>query len=81
MSELKHVSSSPHIRSKITTSNIMLLVIFALMPATLFGIWNFGISALMNVVVCVVVSVGAEFIYEKLMHKKVTVSDYSAALT
>lgn len=81
MSELKHVSSSPHIRSKITTSNIMLLVIFALMPATLFSIWNFGISALMNIVVCVGVSVGAEFIYEKLMHKKVTVNDYSAALT
>ncbi len=81
MSELKHVSSSPHIRSKITTSNIMLLVIFALMPATLFGVWNFGISALMNIVVCVGVSVGAEFIYEKLMHKKVTVNDYSAALT
>ena len=81
MSELKHVSSSPHIRSKITTSNIMLLVIFALMPATLFGVWNFGISALMNIVVCVGVSVGAEFIYEKLMHKEVTVNDYSAALT
>jgi len=81
VSELKHVSSSPHIRSKITTSNIMLLVIFALMPATLFGVWNFGISALMNIVVCVGVSVGAEFIYEKLMHKKVTVNDYSAALT
>ena len=81
MSELKHVSSSPHIRSKITTSNIMLMVIIALLPATAVGIWNFGISALMHVVVCVGTSVAAEFIYEKLMHKKVTVSDCSAALT
>lgn len=81
MSDLKHVSSSPHIRSKITTSNIMLMVIIALLPATLFGIWNFGVSALMNVVVCVGTAVAAEFIYEKLMHKKVTIHDYSAALT
>lgn len=81
MSDLKHVSSSPHIRSKITTSNIMLMVIFALLPATAVGIWNFGVSALMNIVVCVGVSVASEFIYEKLMHKKVTIGDYSAALT
>lgn len=81
MSDLKHISSSPHIRSKITTSNIMLMVIFSLLPATIVGIWNFGVSALMNVVVCVGVSVASEFIYEKLMHKKVTIGDYSAALT
>lgn len=81
MSELKHVSSSPHIRSKITTSNIMLMVIIALLPATAVGIWNFGVSALMHVVVCVGTCVGAELIYEKLMHKKVTINDYSAALT
>ena len=81
MSDLKHVSSSPHIRSKITTSNIMLMVILALLPATISGIINFGVSALMNIVVCVGVSVASEFIYQKLMHKKVTVNDYSAALT
>ena len=81
MSDLKHVSSSPHIRSKITTSNIMLMVILTLLPAAGVGIWNFGISALMNIVVCVGVSVASEFIYEKLMHKKVTINDYSAALT
>ncbi len=81
MSDLKHVSSSPHIRSKITTSNIMLMVIIALLPATAVGIWNFGVSALMNVVVCTGTAVLTEFIYEKLMHKKVTIGDYSAALT
>lgn len=81
MSELKHVSSSPHIRSKITTSNIMLMVIIALLPATAVGIWNFRVSALMHVVVCVGTCVASEFIWEKLMHKKVTVNDYSAALT
>ena len=41
MSELLHVSSSPHVRSKVDTSSIMLTVIIALLPATLFGIYNF----------------------------------------
>ncbi len=39
------MSSSPHIRSKATTSNIMMLVAIALLPASAFGVWNFGLPA------------------------------------
>lgn len=81
MSELKRVSSSPHIRHKDTTSNIMLMVILALMPATFFGIYNFGFRAFMIVLISVVSSVLTEYIYQKLIHKKTTIGDYSAALT
>ena len=42
MKERMEVSSNPHIRSKDSTDNIMLSVVIALMPATLFGVWNFG---------------------------------------
>ena len=45
---LLHVSSSPHVRSKVTTQNIMFTVVLALMPATLFGIYNFGLRALVT---------------------------------
>ena len=38
MNENYHVSASPHIRDKIKSSNIMLLVVIALLPATVFGI-------------------------------------------
>ena len=41
VNENYHVSASPHIRDKIKSSNIMLLVVIALLPATVFGIWNF----------------------------------------
>ena len=41
MNENYNVSSSPHIRDRITSSKIMLLVVIALLPATFFGIWNF----------------------------------------
>lgn len=81
MGENYNISSSPHIRSKVTTSNIMLMVIIALLPATAFGVYNFGISALIVVVLTTASAVLTEYLYQKLMHKKVTIGDYSAALT
>lgn len=44
MSELYHVSSSPHVRAKDTTSRIMLYVIIALLPTSIFGIVNLDIK-------------------------------------
>lgn len=82
MSENKlKMSSSPHIRSKVTSSNIMLYVTIALLPASAFGVWNFGLSALVMLVCTTASSVLTEYIYEKLMHKKITVNDFSAVVT
>lgn len=75
------VSSNPHVRSHITTSNIMLAVIIALLPAAGFGIYNFGLDALILILVTVATTVLTEYIYEKLMHKPVTIGDYSAIVT
>ena len=46
MGELFHVSSNPHIRASHTTGRIMMTVLIALMPASIFGIFNFGMPAL-----------------------------------
>ena len=82
MNENYHVSASPHIRDKIKSSNIMLLVVIALLPATVFGIWNFRHeNAWILVVATTAAAVLAEYIYEKLMHKKITINDWSAAVT
>lgn len=81
MSELLHVSSSPHIRSKLRTDNIMKLVVLGLLPSTLFGILNFGWRALLIVCICIASCVATEAIYEKLMHKKSTIGDFSAVVT
>ena len=75
------MSSSPHIRSKVTTGNIMLYVIIALLPAAAFGVYNFKLPALIMLVVTTATAVLTEYVYEKLMHKKITIGDYSAALT
>lgn len=81
MSDLMKVSSNSHIRSKVTTSNIMLAVVIALLPAAGFGIYNFGLDALILILVTVASTVLTEFLYEKGMHKKVTVGDFSAVVT
>lgn len=81
MSDLMKVSSNPHIRSKVTTSNIMLAVVIALLPAAGFGIYNFGLGALVLILVTVASTVLTEYIYEKAMHKKITIGDYSAVVT
>lgn len=59
----------------------MLYVTIALLPASLFGVWNFGLSALVMLICTTASSVLTEYIYEKLMHKKITVNDFSAVVT
>ncbi len=81
MSDLYNVSSSSHIRAKDTSSKIMLYVVIGLLPATIFGIWNFGLSALLLILVCVATCVASEWAFEKLIHKKSTVNDFSAVVT
>ena len=81
MEQMLNVSSNPHVRDKKTTSRIMQLVALALLPTTLFGIWNFGFRALLVVLVTVASSVFFEWLYDRLMHKKNTINDFSAVVT
>ena len=81
MSKLLNVSTNPHAVSKETTSNLMLDVILALIPATVWGIYQFGIYAGILVLTSIAACVVAEYIWQKAMKKPVTVGDYSAILT
>ncbi len=81
MSEVFNVSTNPHVRSKVTTQSIMRDVLIALAPACIFGIYNFGMDALLRIIIGVVTCVATEAIYQYFMHLKVTVSDLSAAVT
>ena len=81
MDTILNVTSNPHVREKTDTQRIMGCVIVALLPATLFGIWNFGFKALLLIVLTIVSCVASEWGYEKLLHKKSTISDLSAVVT
>lgn len=79
--KLINVSSSPHVRDNSSTGRIMLDVCIALMPACIFGIYNFGARALAVLIVSVAVCVLSEYLYELFMHKPVTIGDLSAVVT
>ncbi|MGE1062707.1 RnfABCDGE type electron transport complex subunit D [Megasphaera paucivorans] len=75
------VSSSPHVRCNETIPKIMWNVVAALVPAAAFGVFYFGMNALVNIIVAVVSAVIFEYLWEKMMHKKVTIQDGSAVIT
>ncbi len=81
MSDLYNVTSSPHVRSNASTQKIMLCVIIALLPATVFGIFNFGPRALAVIVVTIASCMVSEYVFNKLRHKKQTVGDLSCIVT
>lgn len=75
------VSSSPHVRCNETIPKIMWNVVAALVPAAAFGVYYFGLNALVNIIVAIVSAVAFEYAWEKLLHKKVTIKDGSAVIT
>lgn len=76
-----NLSSSPHIRSKDQTSVIMRDVVIALTPATLFGIYIFGVHALWVVAISIIASMAVEAGMLKLRNRPITLTDWSAAVT
>ncbi|MFG6328349.1 MAG: RnfABCDGE type electron transport complex subunit D [Lachnospiraceae bacterium] len=81
MGNLLNISSSPHVRDKSSTQSIMWCVILCLLPAAVFGIYNFGIKAIILIIACMATCILTEFIWQKSMKLPVTVTDGSAALT
>ena len=79
--KLLNVSSSPHIRSKLSTRGVMADVIIALMPATIFGIYRFGLHAFLVVVASVLSAVITEAVFDLIAKKPMTIKDGSAILT
>lgn len=81
MSKLLNVSTSPHIRSQVTTTTIMADVIIALLPASLYGVYLNGWNAFFVILTTIATCVLTEYLYQKLMKKPVTIHDLSAVLT
>ena len=81
MNKLLNVSSSPHVRSGETTQSIMTDVAIAMLPAAAFGVFQFGAHALLVLAITVFACVVSEYLFEKLLDKPVTISDFSAVVT
>ena len=81
MNKLLNVSSSPHARSSVLTQNLMFDVAIAMVPATVYGVYQFGLKALCILLVTITGAVLSEYVYESLMGKPITIMDGSALVT
>ncbi len=81
MSKKLTVSPSPHVRSRETTTGIMLDVILALIPALAMSVYYFGLRALLLTFVCVISAVLSEYVSRKVMKRNNTIGDLSAIVT
>lgn len=76
------VSPAPHLHGKESTRSLMRDVIIALAPSLLVSIYFFGFSAIKLAFVGAITCVLVEYAIQKYIIKsKVSVNDYSAALT
>ena len=80
MAKLFNVSSSPHVRSEETTRSIMMDVAIAMLPATAFGVFQFGCMPARYH--CYRICLCSQRVrIEKVTKRTVTISDFSAVVT
>ncbi len=75
------VSHWPHLRRPDTVSTVMWSVVAALLPAAIWSGYVFGIRAYMHIGLGMATAVGTEALIQRLLGKRITVSDGSAAVT
>lgn len=75
------VQSAPHIKSSDTTRSLMLDVIIALLPTTIWGVMRFGINAALVVIVSLVACVLSETIFNLIVKRENTIWDLSCVVT
>lgn len=75
------VSVSPHVRDEESVSRIMWAVNFSLFPALIASFYYFGPKAIFVTVLCIITSLLSEYVYQKALKKKISITDGSAFLT
>ncbi|KJF42052.1 RnfABCDGE type electron transport complex subunit D [Draconibacterium sediminis] len=82
MSKLLTVSPSPHVHSSESTQKIMLRVVYAMIPAMIWGIYMFGLDAVRVGLISVLSCLAIEFLIQKYVMKvKPSLTDGSALIT
>ena len=81
INQIMTVSSPPHIYSLDTIDKRMRDVLIALSPALIVSVYRYGIPALLTTIMAVTSALLAEYLFQKIMGKPVTLYDFSAAIT
>lgn len=75
------IRTSPHIMSGNSVDSIMFNVVLALLPASLFAVYAFGLAALLTLTTAVASCVLTEHVLCKVARRRSTVNDWSVVIT
>ncbi len=75
------LSSSPHFYAPTTARRLMANVLIALAPATVYGVFLFGLPALLSIVVSVAAALASDAAFRLATGQKPRIDDFSAAVT
>ena len=75
------LSSSPHLRTRLSTSKIMAQVMLCLLPSVGMAVYHYGWNALRVILLCMVFCGGWEMLWCKVARQPQTIRDLSALLT
>lgn len=81
VSQLFHLSSSPHLRHTLTVPMMMMNVIIGLLPATIAAILIFRFEAIMLISVSIVTALVTEWLFCLLLKRASSLTDFSAVVT
>ncbi len=75
------ISTAPHMHNPLTTQRLMQYVCIALLPTAAWGVYAFGLPALLVLGISMAGSVLAEFFWQKIAKQPVRINDFSALVT
>ena len=81
MQETIYGTSAPHIRGQLSTGKIMSYIILALIPAGIYGVWNYGLNALLIILVTCASAVIVEVLFQLMMKKPLMVKECRGLVT
>lgn len=73
-------AGAPHRKGMLTTGKIMQYMILSLLPAGVYGIWNFGANAALVILLTCGSAVLTEFLFEKFTGKPIGIKNYRTLL-
>ena len=79
--DVLEIGTSPHIASGASVDRIMRHVVYALLPATAFAVYVFGLTALVTLGAATVACVLAEYVFCRLSGRPSTLRDWSIVVT
>jgi len=76
-----YLSPAPHVVQPIATRQIMFTVVVALLPLAAYGVWLYGLPALVTIVASVASAVVFESLFRFVTKQDIRAGDFSAVIT